>query len=35
MLLEKSGEITPERTKKWSQSEKCPVVDVTGEGRKV
>ena len=35
MLLEKSGEITPERTKKWSQSEKCPVVDVTGDGRKV
>ena len=36
MLLEKSGEITPERTKRWSQSKKrCPAVDVTGVGSKV
>ena len=36
MLLEKSGEITPERTKRWSQSKKkCPAVDVTGAGSKV
>ena len=36
MLLEKSGEITPGRMKRWSQSEKkCPAVDVTGDGSKV
>ena len=36
MLLEKSGEITPERMKRQSQSKKpCPVVDVTGDGSKV
>ena len=30
------GEITPERTNRWSQSEKKgPVVDVTGDGSKV
>ena len=31
MLLEKSGEITPERMKGWSQNEKkkCPVMAVT------
>ena len=35
MLLEKSGEITPERTKRQSQSEnKGPVGDVTGDGSK-
>ena len=34
MLLEKSGEITSERRKRWSQS-KCPVVDVTGDGSSV
>ena len=36
MLLEISGEITPERMKGWSQSKKkYPVVDVTGDGSKV
>ena len=36
MLLEKSGEITPERMKRQSQSKnKLPVVDVTGDGSKV
>ena len=36
MLLEISGEITPERMKRWSQSKKQhPVVDVTGDGSKV
>ena len=35
MLLEKSGEVTPERIKIWSQNErkKSPVVDVTGDGK--
>ena len=32
MLLEKSGEITLERMKKWSQSKNNTVVDVTGDG---
>ena len=33
MLLEKSGEITPERMKKQSQSKKQhPVADVAGDG---
>ena len=37
MLLEISGEITPERKKRSSQSKKKthPVVDVTGDGSKV
>ena len=36
MLLEISGEITPERMKGWSQSKKQhPVVDVTGNRSKV
>ena len=36
MLLEISGEITPERMKRWSQSKKkLPAVDVTGDGSKV
>ena len=35
MLLENSGEITPERMKRRSQSKQCPVVDVTGDGSKV
>ena len=36
MLLEISGEITPERMKGWSQSKKQhPVVDVTGGESKV
>src|SRR5574341_2412214 len=36
MLLEISGEITPERMKGWSQSKKQhPVVDVTGDASKV
>ena len=31
MLLEISGEVTPERMKRWSQSKKQhPVVDVIG-----
>ena len=36
-LLEISGEITPERIKRQSQSKKkqYPVVDVTGDGSKV
>ena len=35
MLLEISGEITPERMKGWSQSKSnTPVVDVTGVGSK-
>ena len=33
---EKSGEITPERMKTWSQSKKQhSTVDVTGDGNKV
>ena len=36
MLLEISGEITPERMKGWSQSKKQhPVVDVTGNRSRV
>ena len=35
MLLENSGEITPERMKRRSQSKQCPAVDVTGDGSKV
>ena len=36
MLLEISGEITPERTKGQSQSKKQhPVADVPGDGSKV
>ena len=39
MLLEISGEITPERKKGWNQSKKKkkknPVVDVTGDRSKV
>ena len=39
MLLEKSGEITPERMERWSQilkkKKKSPFVDVTGDGSKV
>ena len=36
MLLEKWGEITPERRKRQSQKEKNQsVVDVTGDGSKV
>ena len=36
MLLEISGEITPERMKGWSQSKKeYPAVDVTGDRSKV
>ena len=36
MLLEISGEITPERMKGWSQRKKqYPVVDVTGDRSKV
>ena len=34
MLLEISGEITPERMKGWRQTE-YPVVDVTGDRSKV
>ena len=38
MLLEISGQITPEKMKRWSQSKKkkkYPVVDVTGDRSKV
>ena len=35
MLLEISGEITPERIKRQSQSKNNSVVDVTGDGSKV
>ena len=36
MLLDISGEITPERMKRQSQKQKQhPVVDVTGDGSKV
>ena len=36
MLLETSGEITPERMKRWSQRKKQYLaVDVTGDERKV
>ena len=36
MLLEKSGETTPERMKRQSQRKKQhPLVDVTGDGSKV
>ena len=35
MLLEISGEITPERKKGWSQSKNNPVEDVTGDRSKV
>ena len=36
MLLEISGEITPEKMKGWSQSKKkYPVVDATGDRSKV
>ena len=34
MLLEISGEITPERMKRWSQS-KNKVVDMTGDRSKI
>ena len=35
MLLEISGEITPERMKRHSKQKQHPVVDVTGDGSKV
>ena len=35
MPLEKSGEIIPERMKRWSKAKQHPVVDVTGDGSKV
>ena len=35
MLLEKSGEITPERMKRLSQGENNIQLDVTGDGSKV
>ena len=35
MLLEKSGEITPERIKRWSQSKNNNQLYVTGDGSKV
>ena len=35
ILLEISGEITPRRMKRRSQSEKNTRVDVTGDGSKV
>ena len=30
MLLEISGEITPERMKRWTKEKQHPIVDVTG-----
>ena len=38
MLLEKNGDLTPERMKRQGQNKqtkKHPVVDVTGDGSKV
>ena len=35
MVLEISGEITPERMKGWSQSKTTPSCDVTGDRGKV
>ena len=35
MLMEISGEITPERMKRWSQSKSNNVVDATGDRSKV
>ena len=35
MLLEISGEITPERMNRWSQSKNYLVLDVTGDRSKV
>ena len=35
MLLEISGEITPERKKKQPKQKQHPVVDVTGNGSEV
>ena len=35
MLLEKSGEITPERMEAEPSQKQCPVVDVTGDRSKV
>ena len=35
ILLDKSGEMAPERMKKLSQSENNTHVDVTGDGSKV
>ena len=36
MLLEKSGEITPEKNEETEPKQKqCPVVDVTGDGGKI
>ena len=35
MLLEITGEITPERMEMEPKQKLCPVVDVTGDGSKV
>ena len=35
MLLEISGETTPERMKRWTKQKQHPIVDVTGDGSKV
>ena len=35
MLLEISGEVTPERQKGWSQTKPPPAVDVTGDSTKI
>jgi len=35
MVLEISGQITPERMKGWSQQKQYAVVDMTGDRRKV
>ena len=35
MLLEKNGEITPEKNRDRAKEKQCPVVDVTGDGGKI
>ena len=35
VLLEKSGEITPEKMKRQSKAKQHPVVDVTGDGHNI
>ena len=35
ILLEISGEITPERMERWSQAKTTPSCDVMGDGSKV
>ena len=35
MLLEISGELTPERMERESEKKQCPAVDVTGDRSKI